>query len=67
MKKKNQDNLELLSKFGIITNNEKINEKSKKIKNKKFNCYSCSSKISKPNYCFLCTNMFCNSCLNEIK
>ena len=67
MKKKNQDNFELLSKFGIINNNEKINRQSKKIKNKKFNCYSCSSKISKQNYCFLCTNIFCNSCLNEKK
>ena len=65
MKKKKQDNLELLSKFGIINIKEKRNKQIKK--NKKSNCYSCKSKLSNSNYCILCTNIFCNSCLNEKK
>jgi len=67
MKQKKRDNLELLSKFGIVNIKEKRNKQLKKIKNQKSNCYSCKSKLSNSNYCILCTNIFCNSCLNEKK
>ena len=67
MKNKKKDNLELLSKFGIINIKEKRNKQTKKIKNKNINCYSCNSKLSNSNYCILCANAFCSSCLNEKK